>query len=122
MNELKIKGYNMDEMTLNKYQALAARTINKDLNPDEVELHALLGMASEIGEIHGIYQKEYQGHAFDKAEVKKELGDLLWFIAEFASSLGWTLDEVASMNIAKLMKRYPDGFEEERSLNREDEE
>ena len=101
-----MKKYNVSiktEMTLNKYQALAARTINKDLNPDEVELHALLGMASEIGEIHGIYQKEYQGHEVDKLEVKKELGDLLWFIAE-------------------LMKRYPKGFEEARSLNREEEE
>lgn len=110
------------EMTLSKYQALAARTINKDLEIDEMTQHALHGLASEVGEIHGIFQKVYQGHALDKLEVKKELGDLLWFIAELATSAGWTLDEIANMNIAKLMKRYPDGFDEERSLNREEEE
>lgn len=112
----------MNEMTLNKYQELASRTINKRLSNASLEAHALHGLASELGEIHGIFQKAYQGHEVDKLEVKKELGDLLWFIAELATSAGWTLDEIASLNIAKLMKRYPKGFEEARSLNREEEE
>ena len=50
----------------------------------------------------------------------KELGDALWFLAEIATAMGVTLDEIAAMNISKLMKRYPDGFSEERSVNREE--
>lgn len=64
-------------MTGNEYQALAARTMNKKLKPFQQEAHALHLMASEVGEIHGIYQKSYQGHQIDNVALKKELGDLL---------------------------------------------
>lgn len=52
-------------MTGNEYQKLAARTINKGLTFEEQKIHALHGMVGEIGEIHSIYQKMYQGHAFE---------------------------------------------------------
>lgn len=106
-------------MTLNEYQRLAERTINKDLRASEQGKHALHGMVGEIGELHSIYQKRYQGHDFDEDHAKKELGDLMWFIAEYCTAHEWSLDEICSMNIEKLRKRYPEGFEEVRSLNRE---
>lgn len=105
-------------MTMNVYQALAARTINTNNSPADNEMHALHGMVSEIGEIHGLYQKIYQGHQFDKEHLKKELGDLLWFIAEFCTACGMQLDEVAWKNIKKLKARYPDGFDPDKSLHR----
>lgn len=105
-------------MTGNEYQALAARTINKDLNNAQNELHALHGMVSEVGEVHGIYQKSYQGHELDEYEMMKELGDLLWFIAEYCTACGWTLEDIMQMNINKLKARYPEGFSEEKSINR----
>lgn len=105
-------------MNMNKYQKLAARTINKDLVPSEQEHHALHGMVGEIGEIHSLYQKEYQGHSIDREHLKKELGDLLWFIAEYCTALGWELDDVATLNIEKLKARYPEGFDAEHSLHR----
>lgn len=104
----------------NKYQELAKRTINNDLTSIEKEYHALHGMVGEIGEIHSLYQKEYQGHALDDIHAKKELGDLLWFVAEYATARDWDLNEVMKMNIDKLKNRYPDGFKEELSLNRKD--
>ena len=61
-------------MTGNEYQDLAARTINKGLTFEEQKFHALHGMVGEIGEIHSIYQKMYQGHAFEVDHVKKNLG------------------------------------------------
>ena len=64
-------------MRASDYQMLASRTINKNLYPEEMETHAVFGMASEIGEIQGMYQKEFQGHEFDDNHAKKELGDLL---------------------------------------------
>lgn len=105
-------------MTGNDYQKSASRTINKDLAKKELERHALHGMVGEIGEIHSLYQKEYQGHAFDETHVKKELGDLLWFVAEYCTAMGWDLEDVMCENIEKLIARYPDGFSEARSLFR----
>ena len=105
-------------MGFDKYQELAARTINQALPLGKQADHALHGMSSEIGELHGLYQKEYQGHVLDEAHLKKELGDLLWFMAEYCTAMGWDFSEIARINIQKLIDRYPDGFEEERSIYR----
>lgn len=105
-------------MTGNEYQKLAARTINKKLSSGEKERHALHGMVSEVGELNGIYQKYYQGHHAELGHVQKELGDLLWFIAEYCTVMHWNLEDIMQMNIDKLRARFPEGFEEERSLNR----
>ena len=105
-------------MDFNTYQELAARTINKTLRPNENESHALHGMVGEIGELHSLYQKSYQGHDFDEEHAKRELGDLLWFIAEYCTANDWDLNEIMNKNIAKLIARYPEGFKSEHSLNR----
>ena len=105
-------------MTGNEYQRLAARTIGDKMNAIQQEKHALHGMVSEVGELHGLYQKKYQGHDFDDLHAKKEVGDLLWFVAEYCTANGWELSEIAEMNIAKLIERFPDGFDIEHSLHR----
>ena len=105
-------------MKPNEYQELAARTINSALYDYEMEMHAMHGMAGEIGELHSLYQKSFQGHEFNEEHAKKELGDLLWFIAEYCTAQNWKLEDIMQMNIEKLMSRYPDGFEDYRSLNR----
>lgn len=105
-------------MTMNEYQALAARTINKTTNRAQQELHALHGMSGEVGELHSIYQKFYQNHPLDHDHAKKELGDLLWFIAEYCTANGWDLSDIAIGNIEKLRARYPEGFDPQRSLHR----
>lgn len=102
-------------MTGNEYQKLAARTINQGLTFEEQKIHALYGM---FGEIHSIYQKMYQGHAFDPDHMMGEVGDLLWFIAEYCTAKGWSLDDIMRMNIDKLKERYPEGFEEDKSFHR----
>lgn len=105
-------------LTGNEYQRLAARTINPATNEKDQELHALHGMVGEIGELHSLYQKYYQGHNIDSYHAKKELGDLLWFIAEYCTSQRWSLEEVMQLNIDKLKARYPEGFDAEHSLHR----
>ena len=106
--------------TFNEYQVAAARTIREDMLPYEVESHALHGMVAEIGELHGIYQKVYQMHPANDEHLKKELGDLLWFIAEYCTARDWKLEDIAQMNIDKLLARYPDGFAADKSLHRKD--
>lgn len=105
-------------MTGNEYQKLAARTMNKNLDRGFTEFHALHGMVGEIGELHSIYQKVHQGHTFNYEHAKKELGDLLWFVAEYCTSMGWDLEDIMQMNIDKLRARYPEGFDAEHSLHR----
>lgn len=100
-------------MTLDEYQVLAARTINA--SPEE---HSLYGLAAETGELLSIYQKRYQGHKDTDEHRMKEAGDILWMLAEYCTSQGWSLEDVAVLNITKLKARYPDGFDTERSLHR----
>ncbi len=105
-------------LTANEYQELAARTINTEIARAQQALHAVFGMASEVGELQGMYQKYYQGHELDREHMKKELGDILWMVAEYCTALGWTLEDIMLLNIEKLEERYPDGFEADRSLHR----
>lgn len=107
-------------MTGNEYQRLAMRTCNISNDSGEQLMHSIFGLTSEAGEVAGIFQKIYQGHRFDKDHVKKELGDCLWMIAEACEALGFTMDEIMEMNIEKLKKRYPEGFEAEKSLHRKE--
>lgn len=109
-----------ESMTGNKYQALASRTINDNLEISKVELHALHGLSGEVGEIHSLYQKVYQGHKMDDDHLMKEIGDLMWFVAELCTARGLFLEDVMKLNIDKLKKRFPDGFEVEKSLHRKE--
>lgn len=107
-------------MTGNEYQELAARTINKELDFVDQERHALYGMVGEMGELHSLYQKAYQGHDLNDEHLMKEVGDLLWFIAEYCTAYGWKLEDIMQTNIDKLKARYPEGFDSEHSLHRAD--
>lgn len=107
-------------MEMNRYQEQARRTQNPELSFAGKKLHALHGLSAEVGEIHSIYQKVFQGHTISTDALIDEIGDLLWFIAELCDVIGVSLERVGQRNIAKLMNRYPDGFTEERSLNREE--
>lgn len=107
-------------MNFKDYQSLAARTINKDLDGLETLWHGLFCLASEVGEVHGLFQKKYQGHSVDVEHLKKELGDCLWAIAEICTACDLDMEEIASINIEKLKARYPEGFSAEKSLNRKE--
>lgn len=105
-------------MQFKEYQQAARRTQNPELTPRERLEHALWGLSSEVGEICGIHQKTHQGHPLDAAGLRKECGDAMWFIAELCDVYGWDMGMVAEQNIAKLRKRYPEGYSAEKSLHR----
>ena len=106
-------------MTGNEYQDLAKRTMNLELDRQEMIFNGLLGLAGEVGEIHDYYKKhKFQGHQLVVDHVKEELGDVMWYIALMCEALYLNLDDVMYDNIEKLKKRYPDGFSVERSINR----
>lgn len=99
------------------YQELAMRTCSCS-NKKDMFLHGLSGLAAEAGEVNGVYQKKFQGHTPTTEMFIKEIGDCMWMCAELAESLGTDLDVIMETNIEKLKKRYPDGFEVDKSLHR----
>ena len=108
-------------MNANEYQKLAQRTSNKELTKGEHLLNGALGLCGEAGEVADSVKKAYmQGHDIDREHIAEELGDVCWYIAEAAAAIGYDMDTIMQMNIDKLRKRYPEGFDPERSIHREE--
>jgi NTP pyrophosphatase (non-canonical NTP hydrolase) len=106
-------------MTLDEYQAAATRTTNAKLSEKELLLDAAAGLAEESGEILGLVRKHaYQSHALQRDELQAELGDALWCLSMTAKIAGFTLEEVAAANVAKLRARYPAGYSDDASRDR----
>lgn len=103
-------------MDIDEYQKLAERTANFSYS-----FELALGLPEEAGEVVGILKKAWcHGHPLDKEKLVKELGDCLWYLSMLARLNGVSMSEVASKNIEKLKKRYPDGFSKEASINRKE--
>lgn len=105
-------------MRFKEYQQAARRTQNPELTPRERLEHALWGLSSEVGEICGLHQKTHQGHTLDAVALRKEIGDVNWFLNELCDVYGFDMGAIAEENIAKLRKRYPEGFAAEKSVHR----
>lgn len=107
-------------MKLSMYQAEARRTLTLDPSRVPMLLAVMgLGLAGESGEVIEHLKKHVgHGHDLDRAKVRKELGDVLWYVAAIATLVDLDLDDVALANVAKLRERYPQGFTHEASRNR----
>lgn len=106
-------------MTINEYQKLAMTTLNPQLDKKDVLINGVMGLCGESGEAIDIVKKWLaQGHELDKEKLAKELGDIAWYLAETAYALDLPLEQIFQGNIDKLKKRYPEGFDSERSINR----
>ncbi len=89
---------------------------------DKLTLSAL-GLAGESGEVADSIKKVlYQGHHLDIMHTIEELGDVLWYLTLTCNAVECTLEDVMNVNVAKLHKRYPNGFESARSIHRSHEE
>ncbi|MDR1692681.1 MAG: nucleoside triphosphate pyrophosphohydrolase family protein [Oscillospiraceae bacterium] len=105
-------------MDFSEYQALALRTAARTDSGTLLQ-NGVMGLCGEAGECIDIVKKHlFQGHGLDRDKLIGEAGDCLWYLANLAEGLGVSLDEIAVRNIEKLRKRYPDGFETERSVKR----
>ena len=107
-------------MNLSDYEAAASRTINQSLSDRDRLLDAAAGLAEEGGEVLGLVRKHlFMGHPLDRDRLATELGDALWCLAMTARAAGLSLDAVAEGNLEKLRARYPEGYSDERSRDRE---
>jgi len=108
-----------DQLTLDKYQSLADRSSGAGGDGEQRLIVSALGLAGEAGEFANLVKKmTAHGHKFDPDALKDELGDVLWYLAEAATASGLSLEKIASHNVDKLIKRYPEGFSQENSVNR----
>jgi len=125
-------------MTGNEYQSAAMRTNDgcatrrllglvyklqgafDDRSVGEI-LDSCLGLSGEVGEMNDLIKKWiFHEKELDEVHLKKELGDVMWYVAMMCHGFGWDLDEILQMNVDKLKARYPDGFDVNRANNRKE--
>ena len=107
-------------MSPNEYQIEALRTASGMNKAFPMELNGVMGLAGESGECVDLMKKHlFQGHALDKEHLAKELGDVAGYLAVTSHAIGYDLETIFRMNIDKLRKRYPNGFDTDRSQYRE---
>ena len=119
-----VEGVTSDE-SLN-YAALLSRLNNLELEADcnvPQLLTAALGLTAESGEFTEVVKKIIlQGKPYTEENVfhmKRELGDICWYLAQACMALDTTFDEIIEMNVDKLKARYPGGeFDVHKSENR----
>ena len=108
-------------MTINEYQNLAMLTKNPGLTGRELLINSVMGLCGESGEVIDLVKKHVShGHPLNREKLIDELGDVAWYLAECATVLDVSLEEILERNIEKLKKRYPEGFSTYRSINREE--
>jgi NTP pyrophosphatase (non-canonical NTP hydrolase) len=126
----------MNKVELTDYESFVASTISpassnfedltirlNALHSDGVALNvkipelitASAGLTAEAGEFTEVVKKIlFQGKPLNEENIfhmKRELGDICWYLAVAAAALGTSLDEIFVMNVEKLSARYPQGFE-----------
>lgn len=107
-------------MDFREYQTAAMRTRGNVTKLEEGLTIGALGISGEAGEVTDHIKKVlFHGHTLNSDMLASEVGDVLWYAALLAEFLGISLEEIAKRNITKLEKRYPNGFEHEKSINRE---
>ena len=108
------------------YASLLSRTNKLELEDDcniPQLLTAALGLTAESGEFTEVVKKIIlQGKPYNEENVfhmKRELGDICWYIAQACMALDTSFDEIIEMNVEKLKARYPGGeFDVYNSENR----
>lgn len=107
------------QMEIKEFQNRSTRTINCDLTTEQVISNMCMGISGETGEVIDIIKKHlYQGHKLNKEHLIEELGDVMFYVANLATLLGIDMQDVLQNNVDKLLKRYPNGFSKEKSVNR----
>jgi NTP pyrophosphatase (non-canonical NTP hydrolase) len=110
------------------YASLISRMNNLELEDDcnvPQLLTAALGLTAESGEFTEVVKKIiFQGKPYNEDNVfhmKRELGDICWYISQACMALDTSFDEIIEMNVDKLKARYPGGeFDVSKSENRKE--
>ena len=98
-------------MNLKEYVELSGRTNSNLQFPLMNDLHMILGMVTEVCELADVFKK-YMAYKkeMDYVNIQEEIGDLMWYIANFCRMNHFDLEKILERNIAKLEARYPEKF------------
>ena len=109
------------------YESFIARLedLEKEEFPTERLLTAAVGMSAEAGEFTEVIKKMiFQGKPVNEENLfhlKRELGDIMWYVAQACMGLNVSFNEIVEMNVEKLQARYPGGsFDVHYSENRKE--
>jgi NTP pyrophosphatase (non-canonical NTP hydrolase) len=109
------------------YESFIARLedLDKEDFPTERLLTAAVGMSAEAGEFTEVIKKMiFQGKPVNEENLfhlKRELGDIMWYVAQACMGLNVSFNEIVEMNVEKLQARYPGGsFDVHYSENRKE--
>ena len=111
-------------MENNEYQKLSARTLLEkpdfEIRPEQVMIvWNAIGLGGEAGEVLDLIKKGiFHQQGIDLIKLKKELGDVLWYLSALCTQFGFTLDDVMETNIEKLKARFPNGYNATDTLNK----
>lgn len=122
--QLRALVLDQERVSLKEYQELSKRTL-PSFNGSQEQKDALtnyaMGLTGEAGEVVDLLKKVlFHGHELDKEKVIGELGDTLHYLSGLCTILNIDLEGVASYNVAKLKRRYPNGFSQAASIHRAD--
>lgn len=104
------------------YPTIVAATADTGLPEREQVINAAMGLSGEVGEVVDILKKHlYHKHPLDEDHLKEEVGDVLFYLTWLSVLVcGFDRAEIMLRNAAKLLHRYPNGFEADRSIHREE--
>ena len=97
---------------LKKYQQDCKKTTQIFKSKKEEIMAWGLGIAGEAGDVASCIKKTFVHNNDQKAGIKENLGDTLWYTAMICNFFGWNLEDVLNENIEKLKNRYLEGFTE----------
>jgi len=100
-------------MNLKEYQEICKTTAKKDYEtPTEEILTWGLGITGEAGDVASCIKKTFAHKNDQKAGIRENIGDTLWYAAMICNFFNWDMDEVLGENVKKLAARFPQGFTE----------
>ncbi len=106
-------------MQISEYQRLTDRAIPEHENKKDAVLHWCIGLSEECGEVLSVVKHHYYGgEELNKEDLVKEIGDVMWYLAALCRETGIDMDAASQLNAEKLMHRFPDDFDNERSARR----
>lgn len=104
-------------MTIKEYQEFAHKGILSETAKREPIVGFALGLAGEAGEVvDDIKKKYFHGRDIDTSHTAEELGDVMWYVANLATELGYDLETIMQQNKAKLESRYSSMYDKEQTL------
>jgi NTP pyrophosphatase (non-canonical NTP hydrolase) len=95
---------------LREYQLLCKLSAKKFENPEKEILTWGLGITGEAGDVASCIKKTFAHDNDQRAGIRENIGDTLWYAAMICNFFEWDMQDILDENIAKLKKRYPQGF------------